>query len=141
MNMGPWEVRNVSATYICPPFSIRGHLKKKDLECGHIYKLVKYESSNASIQISVANPKITSRLPAERDDSAATFATASFAPSTRSHLLFPERKTTLLQHKRRLGKADNTPNHHFSHSLKGWARFDKQTAETLRQQSKGEFIP
>lgn len=113
--------------------------KKKDLECGRIYKLVKYESSNTSIQISVANPKITSRLPAERDDSAATFATASSAPSTRSHLLSPARKTTLLQHKRRLGKADNTPNHHFSRSLKGWARFDKQTTETQAAVKQGIY--
>lgn len=133
-------MRNVSATCVCPPFSIRGHLKKKKyLECGCIYKLVKYKSSNTSIQTSVTNPKITSTLPAERDDSAATFAMAS-APSTRSYLLSPESKTTLLQRKRRLGKGDSTPNHHFSCSLKGWDRFDKQTIETLWHRSKGKFI-
>lgn len=126
----PWDMSNFSATSVCPLFYVRGHLlKKKKLACRCNYK------HQVTFPLK-CNPKITSTLPAERNDSRVTFAVAS-APSTCSRcLLSPGNKTILLQCKRRLGKGDNVPNHHFSGSLKSWYRYDKQTIETPWQRSK-----
>lgn len=78
--------------------------------------------------ISIANPKIISMLPAERNDSAVTFDAAS-ARSTHSHLpsLWERQRYSSANG---FERGDISPNHHSSRSLKCWYRFDKWAIET-----------